>query len=134
MNKIRVSPAVLKALGDGDIENGLIAATPGGIEAQEARGQTILCSNELLPKKMYNIKREEMESLGFRFHDTPNDDPLFVHVSLPEGWTKRPTEHSMWSELVDQEGKVRAKIFYKAAFYDRRADLSWEQEKKGSEL
>ena len=35
----RISPAAIRALAEGDIENFFVAATPGGIEAQEARGQ-----------------------------------------------------------------------------------------------
>jgi hypothetical protein len=31
----------------------------------------------------------------------------------------------MWSKLVDQNGSERAAIFYKAAFYDRSAHMSW---------
>ena len=53
-------------------------------------------------------------------------DDLFVSCVLPEGWSKRPTDHSMWSDLVDNKDRVRARIFYKAAFYDRRAYLSTE--------
>jgi hypothetical protein len=42
---------------------------------------------------------------------------------LPDGWQKRATDHDMWSELVDADGVVVASMFYKAAFYDRRAFL-----------
>jgi hypothetical protein len=48
-------------------------------------------------------------------------DPIFCLAELPKGWKKRPTEHSMWSELVDENNVVKAEIFYKAAFYDRSA-------------
>lgn len=48
-------------------------------------------------------------------------DPLFCHAELPAGWHKEATDHSMWSNLVDDKGRIRAKIFYKAAFYDRDA-------------
>ena len=43
---------------------------------------------------------------------------------MPNGWKKQATDHSMWSELIDDKGKVRATIFYKAAFYDQRAFLN----------
>ncbi len=29
----------------------------------------------------------------------------------------------MWSDLLDEKGRKRGAIFYKAAFYDRRADM-----------
>lgn len=48
-------------------------------------------------------------------------DPLFTFVTLPAGWQIRITDHNMWTDLVDAAGRVRAKIFYKAAYYDRRA-------------
>ena len=44
------NPAAIIALAQGDIENALIAATPGGIEAQEARGQQEFAANSTLPK------------------------------------------------------------------------------------
>ena len=49
------------------------------------------------------------------------DDPLFVDAQLPDGWRVEATDHSMWSNLLDDQGMVRGSIFYKAAFYDRDA-------------
>jgi hypothetical protein len=95
-----------------------------GIEAQEARGQRELVSSEVLPSDCDSTSREALEAAGVVFGDQVEDDPIFQHVTLPEGWKKRPTDHSMWSELVDAEGNVRASIFYKAAFYDRSAHMS----------
>lgn len=57
--------------------------------------------------------------MGIVFGD-PVDD-LFVSVQLPDGWHKEPADHSMWSDLLDDRGRKRASIFYKAAFYDRDA-------------
>jgi len=51
-------------------------------------------------------------------------DDLFTSVTLPEGWHKEATEHAMWSKLIDDQGRERASIFYKAAFYDRSAFMS----------
>jgi hypothetical protein len=48
-------------------------------------------------------------------------------VKLPEGWHIKATDHSMWSNLVDDKGRNRASIFYKAAFYDREAFLSFNR-------
>jgi hypothetical protein len=50
-------------------------------------------------------------------------DDLFTAVTLPAGWRKVTTEHSMWTRLLDNDSRERARIFYKAAFYDRRADI-----------
>src|SRR6185436_8068032 len=40
---------------------------------------------------------------------------------------KIATDHSMYTDLVDDKGRVRASIFYKAAFYDRKADISFKR-------
>ena len=134
-DKISINMAAFGALTNGDFENALTAMTPGGIEAQEAQGQADFVKSQTLPidglewrfnrGEKYNISpKEYLESIGFIFGE-PADD-LFINVQLPEGWKIEPTNHSMWSDLVDDKGRKRAGIFYKAAFYDRNAhfDLS----------
>jgi hypothetical protein len=93
----------------------------GAIENQEARGQTKFVASDTLPIKCH-CEREQLTQMGIVFGE-PVDD-LFVGVQLPDGWKKVPTNHSMWSELVDDQGRKRASIFYKAAFYDRDAHMS----------
>lgn len=103
-------PVFLDALATGD--------TSKAIMDQEARGQAALVNGDVLP-------REGVDALipaGVVVGD-PVDD-LFVRVTLPAGWRKVPTEHSMWSKLVDDKGRERAAIFYKAAFYDRKAHIN----------
>lgn len=116
-----MNPAALSALTKGDIENFVTASTPGGIEAQEAQGQRLLVASEQLPKEIRGATREQLTALGFEFGD--DVDELFVACKLPAGWSKRASAHSMHSDLIDDKGRVRAGIFYKAAFYDRRADM-----------
>ncbi len=116
--------AATSALIRGDLGNALIAATPGGIEAQEAAGQRELVGErDLLPIK---CPRKELESLGFIFGDNASNDPneIFVSASFPLGWSKKATDHSMWSDLLDDKGRKRGAIFYKAAFYDRSSHMS----------
>lgn len=117
-----LTPAAKRALAEGDLANALIASTPGGIEAQEAAGQAALVKSELLPKKIRGITREQLTEMGFKFGKEV--DELFVECQLPAGWKKQGTDHSMHSDLLDDKGRCRAGIFYKAAFYDRRADMS----------
>lgn len=118
--KTGISPAALKALGEGDDENFVAASTPGGIEAQEARGQQAFSQSSTLPKEMgYNASREKLEQIGFVFGKDYDD--IFINVTFPEGWSIKPTEHSMHSDLLDNKGRARGSVFYKAAFYDRRA-------------
>jgi hypothetical protein len=61
------------------------------------------------------------EAMGITLGEPVASDPLFRHATLPKGWRKQPTDHAMWSKLVDAQGRERASIFYKAAFYDRSA-------------
>lgn len=97
------------------------------IEAQEARGQQSFVNSTTLPTdiKSYDYDAKViLEVAGVKFGDVVEDDPLFQYVELPAGWEKEATDHSMWSNLIDEKGRERAKIFYKAAFYDRSASLS----------
>lgn len=100
------------------LENLFVASSPGGIEAQEARGQRELVASTTLPIKFNVGTREELENFGVVYGEP---DGLFAPVQLPEGWRTEATDHSMWSNLLDDKGRKRASIFYKAAFYDREA-------------
>jgi hypothetical protein len=95
---------------------------PGAIEASEARGQAQFVASQSLPSDVRD--RKVFEALGFTFGEPYKDDPIFAPATLPAGWTKRGTDHDMHSEILDEKGRVRAGVFYKAAFYDRRADMS----------
>lgn len=119
------NPAALGALAKGDTDNFIVAATPGGIEAQEARGQSDLCSASKLPKDCRDEDRKALEDAGVVFGDSI--DELFQAATLPEGWTLQPTDHSMWSDLLDADGHKRAGVFFKAAFYDMSATLYAER-------
>lgn len=118
----RISPAVLTALADGDLINALVAATPGGIERQEAEGQRALVASQRLPLDMRDNTREQFEALGIRFGQQVDD--IFIKAELPAGWRKVTHEHAMHSDVVDGQGRLRIHMFYKAAFYDRRADMT----------
>ena len=117
--------AALAAAMNGDLANAMIASTPGGIERQEAEGQRTLLESTMLPKEIRGATREQLTALGFKFGADVDD--LFVQCELPPGWTKSGTNHSMHSDLLDEHGRRRAGIFYKAAFYDRRADMSMQR-------
>lgn len=95
----------------------------GAILAQEKDGQTSFVNSDTLPSQMSAEARLGLETAGVVFGDPVPGDDLFIYVTLPEGWRKSRTSHSMHSDLLDEKGRKRAGIFYKAAFYDRRADL-----------
>ncbi len=119
----QLTTAALAAAVSGDLDNFLAAVTPGGIEAQERAGQGAFVSNTTLPKDMdFANSRETLKQMGITLGAEVDD--LFVKAQLPDGWTKRATDHAMWSDLLDEQGRRRAAIFYKAAFYDRSAHMS----------
>lgn len=128
---MKITPATLSALSKGDLANAIVASTPGGIEQQEKQGQieqsfleTLPLDGTIKPRHGQDM-RPLWESLGFVF-GKPADD-LFVNVKFPEGWQKKPADHSMWTYIVDEKGRKRGGVFYKAAFYDRSAHCSLDR-------
>lgn len=117
--------ASLAAILAGDIPNAVLAETPGGIERQEAQGQADMVeAADRLPIEINErgITHADIEkNMGIKFG--PKVDGLFLSATLPAGWSIQPTDHSMWSNLLDDKGRTRASIFYKAAFYDRNAHI-----------
>lgn len=98
---------------------------PGdSILAMEAQGASEMLRATTLPSEILYATPEDFEALGFVFGDLVDGDPLFRHAELPAGWAKQPTGHSMWTDIVDDRGLPVGAIFYKAAFYDRKAHLS----------
>lgn len=98
----------------------------GQIERAEAQGQRDLVNSTDLPRLIKDVTWSQLtKNLGIVFGENVND--LFVSVTLPDGWEKQATDHSMWSNLVDDKGRVRGMMFYKAAFYDRDAFMSLDR-------
>ena len=100
----------------------LMGGNPRAIENQEAKGQREFVISDVLPSVIDDQKA--LEEMGVKLGDHVEGDDMFRYAQLPAGWKKRATDHSMWSELIDNEGAVRARMFYKAAFYDRHANLT----------
>lgn len=92
---------------------------PSAVVLQEVRGQRELVESESLPTD----GAQALVAIGVEVGAPFPDDAMFCPVKLPPGWSKRRTDHSMWSDLVDDKGRKRASIFYKAAFYDRAAHV-----------
>lgn len=114
-----LTPAAIIAAASGDMENALVALLPGGIERQEKAGQAALVASTEMPLEL-SPDREAFEAVGFTFGEPI--DSVFMKATLPAGWKRVPTDHSMYSDILDETGKRRVEVFYKAAFYDRRAD------------
>ena len=101
------------------LADALIFGASESILRQESQGQQELVQSTVLPKECRNWATLERWGV-VRGKDV---DDLFCECVLPEGWSKKATEHSMWSYLLDERGLNRADIFYKAAFYDRDASI-----------
>lgn len=103
-------------------ENNLVTLLgPMGIYAQESKEQRKLLASDDLPVDTQGQGRAMFERVGIVFGDPV--DELFVHVTLPEGWSRKGTSHSMWSYILDERGRQRILVFYKGAFYDRKAHM-----------
>ena len=89
------------------------------IENQEAEGQRQLVEGISFPTK--GEQDEALIAMGFDLGDPYPSDPMFRDAKLPQGWKKQASDHSMWSYIVDEKGRKRVAVFYKAAFYDRSA-------------
>ena len=111
---------------DGKLRLSPVEATTGQIEEQEKAGQAALAGSvkAFLPRESNLDRVTVTKRTGILFHE--DADELFVEVTLPPGWSIQPTEHALYSVLQDAAGKPQADVFYKAAFYDRRADITWK--------
>lgn len=107
----------------------ILDAMPGGIEAEERRGQAELVASESLPTDIARYgnpadDRGTLERWGFKLGEPFPEDPMFMPVELPKGWKREGTDHAMHSSVLDAKGRKRIAVFYKAASYDRRADMT----------
>jgi hypothetical protein len=116
MNKPKMTPAALSAFLQNGNLNGTIASSPDGIEQQEKDCQKSLVESQCLPIKG---EWEILSRWGIKKGEPV--DSLFVSAKLPVGWRVEKTEDTIWSNLIDDRGLIRASIFYKAAFYDQDA-------------
>lgn len=94
---------------------------------QEAAGQKDLLTSAKLPTKGLNPER--CKELGIVVGETV--DSLFTAVQLPSGLVKKGSDHAMWSYLKDAEDNEVASMFYKAAFYDRDAFITFTTKPDG---
>jgi hypothetical protein len=102
----------------------VLGGTEKAILNQEAAGQRQLVASEQIPTDRRGITDEALVKLGFVLGEKSPRDDLFQDAKLPSGWSIKPTDHSMWSRVVDEKGRERFAIFYKAAYYDRSAHMN----------
>lgn len=101
----------------------LLGMMSGGQESyitdMEKKGQSEVVRSETLPTQG---DWDAAELIGIVRGEAVDD--LFTSVTLPEGWTRRATDHAMWSDILDERGVKRIAVGYKAAFYDRWAQFT----------
>jgi hypothetical protein len=100
----------------------MVMGTSESIEGSEKRGQNELSQSSQLPSECHD-GREKLEAIGIKVIGVTPGDPIFLDVVLPDGWKVQPTDHAMWSRLLDDKDRERAAVLYKAAFYDRSAHM-----------
>lgn len=109
------------------LADSMITGSPASfIESQERAGQAQLVGSDRLPVRFNIGSQAEFEALGFTFGEPDPGDPLFRPATLPAGWKREGSDHAMWSYLLDEHGRRRVAVYYKAAFYDRDAFMSLE--------
>jgi hypothetical protein len=105
---------------------GIGSLIPGAIEEQEAEGAAAMQQGacEVIPARFNSGSEKDLKKLGFKLGPVDERDPLFREATLPAGWQRKGTGHSMWTYIVDEHGRERLSMFYKAAFYDRDAFIN----------
>lgn len=86
-------------------------------QARNVGGRTV----ELLPR-VEGSALAELTALGFELDlSEQGADDLLAPMYLPEGWERRPSDHHLYSYLVDGAGANRVQVMYKGGDYDRDA-------------
>ena len=97
----------------------------GSIENQKRAGTKQAAESSVLPTEDLQDYAEggPYAYIGIKVLQPVPNDPLFTYVELPAGWKVVPTNHHMHNDILDEKGRRRASYFYKAAFYDRNANM-----------
>lgn len=93
----------------------------GRTEERERDCTQSLANSDCLPADMRGEIGKTLKEKGVQILDPVEDDPMFVYVVLPEGWTMKMTSHNWWINLCDEGGEVVAKVFFKGSPHDRSA-------------
>lgn len=95
--------------------------TSNAIERMEKAGQEQFAQSDILPTADTSKPETEaaLKALGFELGGKVPGDDMFRYAKLPKGWTRKPTDHAMYTDILDAKGRKRAVVGYKAAFYDR---------------
>ena len=108
----------------------LLVGSEKAFDAQMERGQKELVGSLELPIQGSSDPEFLKSPIKIAPFDPKNPDKpraLFRKATLPPGWTKRASDHSLWSHVCDEKGCRRASVFYKADFCDYEAFIRLEQ-------
>lgn len=106
----------------GRVEGAMSRGSPGRLVVPKRQGQRELSQSDELPTEMHP-SRAAFEKLGFKFGAPVKGQELLTEAELPKGWRREGLSFQRWSYLLDENGKKRVAIFYKAAAYDLRASM-----------
>lgn len=112
-----LNPLVFLAASMG--EGGLTQA----VDETERAGQGQMTRADRLPRAIAGLTREQLQGLGFVFG--PQLDDLFDKVIFPPGWSVTRAESALYSRVLDEKGRERGTIMYKAVFYNRDAYVTF---------
>lgn len=117
----------------------MIGGPAFGIDSMQREGQKEMLYIDTLPvsgstpQKAWDEKGVQyiddsqeklLIAMGFKLGPpVEGDEKFFRHATFPPGWTRKRTEHHMYTHVLDNKGRPRLQIGYKAAFYDRWSSL-----------
>lgn len=78
-----------------------------------------LCRSDALKSEAMTV----FGAIGASFPTDDEEDELLIPVRFPLAWAVKPTNHYMYSDLLDSQGRKRGVIGYKGVFYDRWASF-----------
>lgn len=101
----------------------------GFVEIAETLGQLDILAADVLPVLIFDdcgqpADRSVFEQMGIVFGNEVEGNPLFVNCTLPSGWRKEASNQAEWTYLLDEKGRQRVRIFYKAVSYDSSAHMT----------
>lgn len=101
-----------------------LAIGSDAILMQGSHGASAIRGTQQVPVE--NPGQSKLSTFGIQLLERDPTDRLFMNALFPIGWKRVATGHSMWTYLVPpwSAGPVFV-IFYKAAFYDRSAGMSF---------
>lgn len=97
-------------------EMAFLALGTDAVDVINSIGQNDIKMSEQIPKG----DNKELASIGIIVTGPASqNDNILVNATLPKGWTKKSTNHYMYTDILDEKGRKRASCMYKAAFHDR---------------